>query len=80
MLKIRTGRWEREGGTVLYNPNYTYLYTTLYFVNQRDYKTQHYKTHALTHTRYFYNLNLIMSHLIIYNEGRGYLSVCAIAS
>jgi hypothetical protein len=38
------------------------------------------QAHALTHTRYFYSLNVIFSHLIVYKEGLGYLSVCAIAS
>jgi hypothetical protein len=30
--------------------------------------------------RYFYSLNVIISHLIVHKEGLGYLSVCAIAS
>jgi hypothetical protein len=38
------------------------------------------QAHALTHTRYFYSLNVIISHPIVYKEGLGYLSVCAIAS
>jgi hypothetical protein len=35
---------------------------------------------ALTRTRYFYSLNVIISHPIVYKEGPGYLSVCAISS
>jgi hypothetical protein len=38
------------------------------------------QAHALTRTRYFYSLNAIISHPIVYKEGLGYLSVCAIAS
>jgi hypothetical protein len=49
-------------------------------VNQRNYKTLAMHAHALTHTRYFYNLNIIISHPIVYKEGLGFLSVCAIAS
>jgi hypothetical protein len=59
---------------------YNDFYTTLYFVNQRNYKTLAMQTHALTHTRYFYSLNVIISHPIVYKVGLGYLSVCAIAS
>jgi hypothetical protein len=59
---------------------YTDFYTTLYFVNQRNYKTLAMQAHALTRTRYFYNPNVIISHPIVYKEGLGYLSVCAIAS
>jgi hypothetical protein len=49
-------------------------------VNQRNYKTLGMQAHALTRTRYFYSLNVIISHPIVYKEGLGYLSVCAIAS
>jgi hypothetical protein len=59
---------------------YNDLNTTLYFVNQRNYKTLEMQAHALTRTTYFYSLNVILSHLIVYQEGLGYLSVCAIAS
>jgi hypothetical protein len=38
------------------------------------------QAHTLTRTRYFYSLNVIISHLIVYKEGLGYLSVCALAS
>jgi hypothetical protein len=38
------------------------------------------QAHALTRKRYFYSLNVIISHPIVYKEGLGYLSVCAIAS
>jgi hypothetical protein len=54
--------------------------TTLYFVNQRNYKTLAMLAHALTRTRYFYSLNVIISQLIVHKESLGYLSVCAIAS
>jgi hypothetical protein len=37
---------------------YTDFYTTLYFVNQRHYKTPATQAHALTRTRYFYSLNV----------------------
>jgi hypothetical protein len=60
--------------------SYTDFYTTLYFVNQRNYKTLAMQTHAFTRTRYFYSLNIIISHLTENKEGLGYLSVCAIAS
>jgi hypothetical protein len=60
--------------------SHTDFYTTLYFVNQRNYKTLAMQEHALTRTRYFYSLNVIISHPIVYKEGLGYLSVCAIAS
>jgi hypothetical protein len=36
----------------------TDFYTTLNFVNQRNYKTLAMQTHALTRTRYFYGLNV----------------------
>jgi hypothetical protein len=49
-------------------------------VNQRTYKTVARQAHVLTRTRYFYRLNVIISHSIVYKEGLGYLSVCAIAS
>jgi hypothetical protein len=38
------------------------------------------QAHALTRTRYLNSLNVIISHPIVYKEGLGYLSVCAIAS
>jgi hypothetical protein len=38
------------------------------------------QANALTRKRYFYSLNIIISHPIVYKEGLGYLSVCAIAS
>jgi hypothetical protein len=60
--------------------SWTDFYTTLYFVNQRNYKTLAMQAHALTRTRYFYSLNVIISYLIVHKEGLGYLSVCAIAS
>jgi hypothetical protein len=60
--------------------SYTDFHTTLYFVNQRNYKTQAMQALVLTHTRYFYGLNVIILPLIVYKEGLGYLSVCAIAS
>jgi hypothetical protein len=59
---------------------YTDFYTTLYSVNQRNYKTLAMQAHALTRTRYFYNLNVIISHPIVYKEGLGYRSACAISS
>jgi hypothetical protein len=59
---------------------YTDFYTTLYFVNQRNYKTLGMQAHTLTRARYFYILNVIISHPIVHKEGLGYLSVCAIAS
>jgi hypothetical protein len=36
--------------------------------------------HALTRTRYFCSLNVIISHPIVYKEGLDYLSVCVITS
>jgi hypothetical protein len=39
-----------------------WLFTTSYFLNQRNYKTQAMQTHALTRTRYFYSLNVKISH------------------
>jgi hypothetical protein len=54
--------------------------TTLYFVNQRNYKKTAMQAHALTRALYFYSLNVIISHQIVYKEGLGYLSVCAIVS
>jgi hypothetical protein len=59
---------------------YTDFYTTLYFVNQRNYKTLAMQAHAFPLTRYFYSLNVIISHPIVHKEGLGYLSVCAITS
>jgi hypothetical protein len=59
--------------------SYTDFYTTLYFVNQRNYKTLAMQAHALTRKRYFYSLNVIISHPTVQSEGLGYLSVCAIA-
>jgi hypothetical protein len=59
---------------------YTDFHTRMYFVNQRNYKTLAMQAHTLTHTRYFYSLNVIISHLVLYKEGLGYLSVRAIAS
>jgi hypothetical protein len=59
---------------------YTDFYTTLYFVNQRNYKTLAMHAHAVTRTRYFYSLNVIISHPIVYKEGLGCFSACAIAS
>jgi hypothetical protein len=53
---------------------YTDFYITLYFVNQRKYKTLAMQAHALTRTRYFCSLNVIISHLIVYKEGLGYPS------
>jgi hypothetical protein len=53
---------------------HTLTYTTLYFVNQRSYKTLAMQAHAFTRTRCFYSLNVIFSHLIVYKEGLGYLS------
>jgi hypothetical protein len=38
------------------------------------------QANASTRTRYLYRLNAIISHLIVYKEELGYLSVCAIAS
>jgi hypothetical protein len=38
------------------------------------------QAHALTRTRYFYSLNVIISQPVVFKEGLGYLSVCAIAS
>jgi hypothetical protein len=49
-------------------------------VNRRNYKTLAMQAHALTSTRYFCSRNVIISHPIVYREGPGYLSVCAIAS
>jgi hypothetical protein len=43
---------------------YIDFYTTLCFVNQRNKKTNAMLAHALTGTRYFYSLNVILSHLI----------------
>jgi hypothetical protein len=60
--------------------SYTDFYTALYFENQRNYKTLAMQAHALTRTRYFFSLNLLISHPIVYKEGLSYLSVCAIAS
>jgi hypothetical protein len=60
--------------------SYTDLNTALYFVNERNYRTLAMQAHALTRTRYFCSLNVIILHLIVYKEGLCYLSVCAIAS
>jgi hypothetical protein len=49
--------------------SFTDFYTTLYFVNQRNYKTLAMLAHTLTHTRNFYSLNVIISHPIVYKEG-----------
>jgi hypothetical protein len=57
-----------------------YFCTIVCFVNQRNHKTLAMQAHALTRTRYFYSLNVVISHLIVYKEGLSYLSVCAIAS
>jgi hypothetical protein len=59
--------------------SYTDFYTTLYFVIQRNYRTLAMQAQTLTRTRYFYSLNVIISHLLVYEDGLGYLSVCAIA-
>jgi hypothetical protein len=88
---MRRWKWQRE---VIFTENifpllistqsvafwFTNFYTTLYLVNQRNYKTLAMQAHALTPTRYFYSLNVIISHPIVYKEGLGYLFVCAIAS
>jgi hypothetical protein len=60
--------------------SYTDFYTTLYFLKQRNYRTQAMLAHALTRTRYSYSLNVIISHPVVYKEGLGYLSVISIAS
>jgi hypothetical protein len=49
-------------------------------VNQRNYKTLAMQAHTLTRKRYFYSLNAIISHPIVYKKGLGYLSICAIVS
>jgi hypothetical protein len=59
--------------------SYTDFDTTLYFVNQGNCQTLVMQAHALTCMHYFYSLNIIISHPIVYREGQGYLSVCAIA-
>jgi hypothetical protein len=59
---------------------YADFHTTLYFVNQRNYKTLAMQAHALTRTHYFYSLSVMISYPIVYKEGLGYLSVRAIAS
>jgi hypothetical protein len=40
---------------------FTDFYTTLYFVNQGNYKTLAVQAHALTRTRCFYSLNVMIS-------------------
>jgi hypothetical protein len=52
---------------------YNDFYTTLYFVNQRNYKTLAMQAHAFTRTRYFYSLNLIISHPIVYNTRKNWV-------
>jgi hypothetical protein len=60
---------------------FTYdFYTTLCFVNQRNYTTLAMQTHALTRTRYFYRVNVIISHPIVYKDVLGLFSVCAMDS
>jgi hypothetical protein len=60
--------------------SYPDFHTTLYFLKQRNYKTLKMQAHALTRTHYFYSLNVIISHPIVYQEGVGFLSICSIAS
>jgi hypothetical protein len=57
---------------------HTDFHTTLYFVNQRKYKTQAMQAHALTRTRYFYSLNIIISHPIVYKEGYVHCISCTL--
>lgn len=47
-------------------------------MNQRNYKIPAMQTHALTHTYNFYSLYVIISHPIVYTDGLGSLSICAI--
>jgi hypothetical protein len=58
--------------------SYTGFYTV--FCEPNNYKTLAMQAHALTRSRHFYSLNVMISHPIVYKEGLGYLSVCAIAS
>jgi hypothetical protein len=51
----------------------THFYTTLYFVNQRNCRTLAMRTHALTRTRYFCSINVIILRPIACKEGLGYL-------
>jgi hypothetical protein len=44
---------------------YTDFYTALYFVNQRNYRPLAVQAHDLTRTRYFYSINIIISHPIV---------------
>jgi hypothetical protein len=57
---------------------YTYFYTTLHFVNQKNYATPAMQAHVLTHMHYFYSLNVIISHMTVYKKKLGYLSACAV--
>jgi hypothetical protein len=49
------------------------------FVNRTNFFSLAMQAHALTRTSYFYRLNVIISYPIVYKEGLGYLSACAIA-
>jgi hypothetical protein len=55
-----------------------WLSATLYFVDQRNYKTVAMQAHALTCTRYFCSLNVIISHPIARKEGLGHFSACCV--
>jgi hypothetical protein len=52
---------------------YTYFHITLSFVNQMNCKTLAMRTHALSRTRYFYGINIIISYPVVYREGLGSL-------
>jgi hypothetical protein len=59
---------------------YTDFHTALYFLFIKGTIKYWQCRHTPKPARYFYSLNVIISHLIIYKEGLGYLSVFAIAS
>jgi hypothetical protein len=55
---------------------YNDFYTTLYFVTQKNYKTLEMQAHALTRMRYFYSLNVIISHLTVQGKIELSLRMC----
>jgi hypothetical protein len=48
------------------------------FCEPKNYETLAIQAQAFAFMRYFYSLNIIISHPIVYKEGLGYLSICAI--
>jgi hypothetical protein len=59
---------------------YTYFFTTMCSVNQKNYKTSAVQTRALTRMRCLYGLHAVISQPIVNKVGLGYLSICDVTS